>query len=42
MTRNTAPLTEYEPTPEMGVIGYLVIAGSLLLLLPVLPFLAIA
>lgn len=42
MTRSTTSPTEQEPTPEMAVVGYLLAAGSLLLLLPVVPFLAIA
>ena len=33
--------TRARPKPEMSAIGYLVAAGSLLLLLPILPFLAV-
>jgi hypothetical protein len=40
MPRTVTPETEREVRPEMSVLGWLIAAGSLLLLLPVLPFLA--
>jgi hypothetical protein len=33
--------TSSEPEPEMGLVDLLIAAGSLLLMLPILPFLAV-
>jgi hypothetical protein len=41
MPRAVTPETEREVRPEMSVLGWLIAAGSLLLLLPVLPILAV-
>lgn len=40
MPRTVTPETERDVRPEMSVLGWLIAAGSLLLLLPVLPILA--
>lgn len=41
MPESVTDRTELRPNPEMGLIGYLIAAGVLLLLLPVLPILAV-
>ena len=41
MAQTVTQPTSVEPKPEMSLVGYLVAAGTLLLLLPILPFLAV-
>lgn len=41
MSRSVTRPSTSDPTPEMGAIGYAVAAGSLLLLLPLLPIIAV-
>lgn len=41
MTRTVTRSTPFDPKPEMSAVGYLVAAGTLLLLIPLLPFLAV-
>lgn len=41
MPRTVTEKPEASPRPDMSVIGYVVAAGSLLLLLPVLPVVAL-
>lgn len=39
MTRSVSQSTPLDSNPEMNAIGYLVAAGTLFLMLPLLPFL---
>ncbi len=39
MSRTVTGSNPYDPTVEMSIIGYLIVAGIAVVLLPVLPFL---
>ena len=41
MAQTVTQPTSIEPKAERSLVGYLVAAGTLLLLLPILPFLAV-
>lgn len=41
MSRSVTDYSEPEPDAEMSLIGYVLAAGTALLLLPLLPFLAV-
>ncbi|WP_323191713.1 hypothetical protein [Halostella sp. PRR32] len=41
MPRSVTEPSDYEPSAEMSVIGYLLAAMTAILLLPLLPFLAV-
>ncbi|WP_135533713.1 DUF7535 family protein [Halostella pelagica] len=41
MPRSVTEPSDYEPSEEMSVIGYLLAAMTAILLLPLLPFLAV-